>query len=109
MSSSPHRALRVLALLAAWGWTLVAGFGGFLLLLHLGPWPLTNGWFAMFSGLAACPLLPGLLQRAFGVRVRWGALVGAAALIMRAGRIAAAVQGQRPPRPEPTGIWKTLD
>jgi hypothetical protein len=103
------RALRVLGVVAAWVWTLVGGVGGLLLLLFLGPWPLTNGWFAMFSGLAACPLLPQLLRKTLGVDVRWRSLLGAAGLIMVAGRIAVAVEGPLPPDPTPTGIWKILD
>ena len=99
-------ALRMVAVVAAWGWTLLAGVGGFLLLLRLGPWPLTNGWFAMLSGFAACPLLPGLLRRALRVEVRWPALLAIAAAIMIAGRITVAVQGPRPPLPPATeGIW----
>jgi hypothetical protein len=91
---------------AAWGWTLLAGVGGFVLLLRLGPWPLTNGWFAMFSGIAACPLLPALLRRALGVEVRWQVLLAIAATIMIAGRITVAVQGPRPPIPPATsGVW----
>ena len=98
--------LRTVAVVAAWGWTLVAGFGGFVLLLRLGPWPLTNGWFAMFSGIAACPLLPTLLRRALRVEVRWPVLLAIAVTIMAAGRIMVAVQGPRPPRPPATsGIW----
>jgi hypothetical protein len=27
-----------------------------MLLIERGRWPLTNGWFALASGLAACPL-----------------------------------------------------
>jgi hypothetical protein len=41
---------------------LVAGGGGLLLLLKKGPWPPTNGWFALLSGLAACPLHPGSFE-----------------------------------------------
>ena len=94
ISSPPWlRALRVLGVVVAWAWTLLAGVGGLLLLLFLGPWPLTNGWFAMFSGLAACPLLPRVLRRTLRVDVRWRSLLGVAALIMVAGRIAVAVEG----------------
>jgi hypothetical protein len=50
---------RLLGLIAAWAWTVVAGGGGLLLLLEKGPWPLTNGWFALLSGIAACPLYRG--------------------------------------------------
>src|ERR1051326_770926 len=42
-----------LGLPAGWGWALLAGGGGLGLMLTRGPLPLTNGWFAMFSGLAA--------------------------------------------------------
>src|SRR5438105_5889323 len=100
------KALRTVAVVAAWVWTLVAGFGGFVLLLRLGPWPLTNGWFAMFSGIAACPLLPALFRRALRVEVRWPVFLAIAATIMIAGRIIVAVQGPRPPRPAATsGPW----
>ena len=46
---------------AAWVWTIAAGGGGGLcLLLTKGPWPLTNGWFALFSVNWACPAVPWL-------------------------------------------------
>jgi hypothetical protein len=32
--------------------------GGLAALIVFGPWLLTNGWFALFSGVAACPLRP---------------------------------------------------
>jgi hypothetical protein len=54
------RAMQVISLVvvrvAAWIWALVAGVGGLMLLIKEGPLPVTNGWFAMFSGIAACPL-----------------------------------------------------
>jgi hypothetical protein len=103
------RVLRVVAVVAASCWTLVAGVGGFLLLLYLGPWPLTNGWFAMFSGLAACPALPWVVRKLTGRRVRWRVFLVAAALIMAAGRVALVIEGPRPPNPEPTtGFWKAV-
>lgn len=52
-----------LGLIAAWTWTVVAGGGGLLLLLEEGPWPLTNGWFALLSGIAACPLVSWFLDK----------------------------------------------
>jgi len=51
-----RRLLRGIGLIAAWAWTIVAGIGGLGLIITLGPWPLTNGWFALFSGLSACPV-----------------------------------------------------
>jgi hypothetical protein len=35
--------------------TLLAAGGGTLLLIERGAWPLTNEWFVLVSGLAACP------------------------------------------------------
>jgi hypothetical protein len=97
--------LRFLAVAAAWLWTLLAGVGGFLLLLRLGPWPLTNGWFAMFSGFFACAILPRMLDKAFRVRVRWPALIAVSAAIMIAGRIAVALYPPPPPRPTTNKVW----
>ena len=37
--------------------------GGLGLIITLGPWPPTNGWFALFSGLAACPMTAWILRR----------------------------------------------
>jgi len=56
-----RRATRVAAV--SWAWTLLAGGGGAFLLVTLGPARLTNGWFALASGVAACPLTPRLLER----------------------------------------------
>jgi hypothetical protein len=50
-------------LIGAWGWTIVAGIGGLGLIIALGRWPPTNGWFALFSGLSACPLTASLLKK----------------------------------------------
>src|SRR6202795_4404704 len=35
--------------IAAWAWTIVAAGGGLWLFWTTGPWPLTNGWFALLS------------------------------------------------------------
>jgi hypothetical protein len=104
-ANSLVKPLRFLAVAAAWFWTLLAGVGGGLLLLRLGPWPLTNGWFAMFSGLLACPLLPRVLQKAFRVRLRWGALIAASAAIMVAGRITVVLYPPPPPWPTTNKLW----
>jgi hypothetical protein len=104
-ANSLVKPLRFLAVAAAWFWTLLAGVGGCLLLLRLGPWPLTNGWFAMFSGLLACPVLPRVLEKAFRVRVRWAALIAASAAIMVAGRITVALYPPPPPPPTTNKLW----
>jgi hypothetical protein len=77
-----------LGLVAAWAWTILAGGGGAMLLIERGPWPLTNGWFALFSGIAACPLTASLIKRAFGIALSGRLRFAAAALIWLAGQIA---------------------
>lgn len=57
MPTPPPRSWpRIVGEIAAWLWTILAAGGGIMLLVERGPWPLTNGWFAVASGLAACPL-----------------------------------------------------
>ncbi len=80
--------LRWLGTTVAWIWAIVAGGGGFGLLLTQGPLPLTNGWFAMFSGLAGCPLTAWLLKRYAGITLSGRTRLAAAVFIMLAGRIA---------------------
>jgi hypothetical protein len=69
-----------LGLIAAWAWAALAGGGGAMLIIEKGPWPLTNGWFALSSGVAACPLTAWLANRFFGTsfsgRARFAAAVG---------------------------------
>ncbi len=79
-----------LGLIAAWTWTVVAGGGGLLLLLEEGPWPLTNGWFALLSGIAACPLVSWFLDKRAKVTISGRVRLAAAALFFIAGRIALA-------------------
>jgi len=67
---------------------ILAGGGGVLLLIERGPWPLTNGWFAMLSGIAACPLIAWLANRAFGITLSGRSRFAAAVLIWLAGQIA---------------------
>jgi hypothetical protein len=81
---------------AAWVWAIVAGGGGLLLLLSRGPLPLTNGWFALFSGLAACPLTATLSQKCVGITLSGRVRIAAAMLFFIAGRIALIV-GSRVP------------
>ena len=69
----------------------MAGGGGLMLLLEKGPWPLTNGWFALFSGLSACPLTAKTLNSAAGIRLSGAVRFTAAAGFFIAGHIARAL------------------
>ena len=80
----------------AWVWALVAGVGGLALLVHEGPLPITNGWFAMFSGAAACPLTASLLKKHAGMTISTRTQLLIALLIFLAGRIAVVVLLHRP-------------
>jgi hypothetical protein len=85
-----------MAWVLAWIWALVAGVGGLALLIHQGPLPITNGWFAMFSGGAACPLTGLLLKKYAGVTISIRTQLAIALLIFIAGRIAVVVLLHRP-------------
>jgi hypothetical protein len=73
---------------------MAAGGGGLWLVATKGPLPLTNGWFALLSGIAACPLTAWLLKTRAGIdlsgKVRFAIAFGFWLL----GRIALAI-----------GIW----
>jgi hypothetical protein len=84
------------ARIAAWAWALVAGVGGLALLIHEGPLPVTNGWFAMFSGIAACPLTASLVKKYAHATVPGYVQFAVALLIFMAGRVAVAVLLHRP-------------
>ena len=86
----------VLLRIAAWGWALLAGVGGLALLIHEGPLPITNGWFAMFSGVAACPLTGVILKRYAGIDVSFRAQLLVSLLIFIAGRLAVVLVLHRP-------------
>lgn len=77
-----------LGLIAAWAWAVLAGGGGAMLIIERGPWPLTNGWFALSSGVAACPLTAWLATRLLGISFSGRARFAAAALIWLTGQIA---------------------
>ncbi|HSZ61203.1 MAG TPA: hypothetical protein VK828_05375 [Terriglobales bacterium] len=74
--------------IVAWAWTLLAGGGGLWLLWTKGLWPLTNGWFALLSGLSACPAIAWILRKYAGVTVSGNMRIAAAAFFFVAGRIA---------------------
>jgi hypothetical protein len=84
----------------AWVWAVVAGGGGFILLIHEGHLPITNGWFALFSGIAACPLTGTLLRKYTGIAVRLRYQLAVAFLIFVAGRIAVVILLHRPFLPQ---------
>src|SRR6516225_2964822 len=90
----------VVAQTVAWAWAFIAGVGGLMLLIDRGPLPITNGWFAMFSGIAACPLTASVLKRYAGVSVPGWVQFAVALLIMVAGRIAVVVVLHRPFLPQ---------
>src|SRR3982074_246521 len=77
--------------IAAWAWTIVAGGGGLLLLWTKGPWPATNGWFALLSGVSACPATGWFFKKCVGVTVSGYVRAAASALFFVAGKIALAV------------------
>ena len=62
-----RKPVRIFGWLAAWVWTFVAGIGGLGLLITQGPLPVTNGWFALFSGISVCPLTAWLVKRKAGI------------------------------------------
>ena len=79
------------AWLAGWAWAGISGGGGLWLLFTAGPWPLTNGWYALCSGLSACPLTGTLLRRA-GIRATGIGQFIAALIFFIAGHIHRALQ-----------------
>jgi hypothetical protein len=94
--------LFAVARVVAWVWALLAGVGGFALLVREGPLPITNGWFAMFSGVAACPLTARLLKKYAGVTISIRSQLAIALLIFIAGRIAVVILLDRPFVPQCT-------
>jgi hypothetical protein len=94
--------LFAVARVVAWVWALLAGVGGFALLVHEGPLPITNGWFATFSGVAACPLTARLLKKYAGVTISIRSQLAIALLIFIAGRIAVVILLDRPFVPQCT-------
>jgi hypothetical protein len=80
--------LSLLGRLTSWAWTFIAGGGGLWLLFTRGPWPPTNGWFALFSGLAACPLTGWVLKKYVGTSISGWFQFGVALFFFVSGRVA---------------------
>ena len=94
MSLTPdakRSSLATVGLAAGWAYAAVAGGGGLWLLVTKGPWPLTNGWFALLSGISACPLTAWLLKVYAGIAVSGRVQLVAAILFWLAGRLALAI------------------
>lgn len=88
------KVFQILGWLVAWGWALPTIIGGLGLIITLGPWPPTNGWFALFSGLAACPATAWILPRYLGINFpRWASFVVAFAIILF-GRLTLKIEGR---------------
>jgi hypothetical protein len=88
------RLLRIVGCVVAWGWALLTIIGGLGLIITLGPWPPTNGWFALFSGLAAWPVTAWALRRYGGINFPgWARLVVAFAIILL-GRLTLKIEGR---------------
>ena len=94
--SARQTSMARLGLIAAWVWAVLAGGGGLVLLLMPGPLLLTNGWFALFSGVAAWPLTASASQKFLRVKLSGRTRIAAAALLFVAGRIALLVGNQVP-------------
>jgi hypothetical protein len=89
-----HKLGRALGWLAAWAWTVIAGGGGLGLLITRGPLPLTNGWFALFSGISACPLTAWLIKKYAGITLSGWVRFAIAFLIIVVGRLVLKIEGR---------------
>lgn len=79
---------------AAWAWTIVAGIGGVGLIITRGPLPLTNGWFALFSAIAACPLTAWLCAKYTDRKLSGWTRFAVAFLIIIIGRLVLKIEGR---------------
>jgi hypothetical protein len=88
-AASAKRAIgSIFVRIIAWTWTIVAGGGGLWLLCTAGPWKLTHGWFALCSGVSACPSVAWFFKRYVGVKVSGWAQFSLAFFFHIAGRVA---------------------
>jgi hypothetical protein len=86
--------LQILGWVTAWGWGLLTIIGGLSLIITLGPWPPTNGWFALFSGLAAWPVTAWTLRRYCGMNFPGSARFVVAFAIILLGRLTLKIEGR---------------
>jgi hypothetical protein len=68
----------------------------FGLIITRGPWPLTNGWFALFSGISACPLTAWLLKKYVGITLSGWTRFTIAFLFIVLGRLVLKLEGRGP-------------
>jgi hypothetical protein len=94
--ASSRRWLAIIGWLTAWGWAIFGCGAGLYLMFTRGPLPLTNGWFILFSGVAACPLTATLWQKLFDRRLSADVRLAAALFFILAGRVALLI-GNRVP------------
>jgi hypothetical protein len=92
--SASGRLLRITGLVVLWAWGLLNTIGGIGLLIKQGPWPLTNGWFALCGGLCALPATAWIVRRLTGFQIPMGLQFAAAAGFYLAGRVALEVTGR---------------
>lgn len=93
-SGRDRKFFRFLGSLVAWTWTILAGGGGLGLLITLGPLPPTNGWFALFSGVSACPLTSWLLKKYANITLTGWARFAIAGLFIVLGRLVLKIEGR---------------
>ena len=89
-----EKVLQILGSMVAWTWTIVAGIGGIGLIITCGPLRLTNGWFALLSAIAACPLTAWLLKKYRGITMSGWTRFAAAVLIIAIGRLVLKIEGR---------------
>jgi hypothetical protein len=97
LPAATRPALARIAGVVGWAWCLFVGAGALGILFLRGPWPPTNGWFALMSALAACPLIGRLLRDRAHVPVSGTQQFAAAVLLVSLGRLALTVW----PQPHP--------
>lgn len=100
--------IRVLGLIAGWLWAIVAGIGGLGLIITLGPWPPTNGWFALFSGLSAWPGTAWLLRKVAAIKFPGWAQFIVALLFIVAGRLTLKIEGRGNFLPDFHSGWSAI-